>query len=181
MSLDQLLPILIPLFIAVPLMLLRNRNARRLHPERLWIIPLLITLLIGSGLYFNAFAETPGRAPVHLDVAAYGIMALGLVLGGLFGWWRGKMTEISRNAAGELYAKASALGIILILAVLVLRRGLNAALASNAAAWHLDAVAITDAFMVFVVGMIIMQRVEMYIRAKRIQAGEPDEATVQIA
>ena len=38
----------------------------------------------------------------------------------------------------------------------------------------LNALAITDAFLLLVVGMIVMQRVEMFIRARRIQAGAGD-------
>ena len=42
------------------------------------------------------------------------------------------------------------------------------------AEWGLNALAITDAFLLIVVGMIVMQRVEMFIRARRIQAGAGD-------
>ena len=45
---------------------------------------------------------------------------------------------------------------------------------SHAAAWHLNALAVTDAFLVFAMGLIVMQRVEMYIRARRIQSGGTD-------
>ena len=45
---------------------------------------------------------------------------------------------------------------------------------ANAAAWHLDAVVVTDAFMLFAIGMIVAQRVELYIRARRILTGGAD-------
>ncbi|MOA34573.1 hypothetical protein D3C78_1559520 [compost metagenome] len=51
---------------------------------------------------------------------------------------------------------------------------------ANAAAWHLDAVVVTDAFMLFAVGMIVTQRIELYIRARRILAGGSD-SHVEIA
>ena len=45
---------------------------------------------------------------------------------------------------------------------------------ANAAAWHLDAVVVTDAFMLFAIGLIVTQRIEMYIRARRILMGGTD-------
>ena len=41
--------------------------------------------------------------------------------------------------------------------------------------------AIMDAFLLFVVGMIVMQRVEMFIRARRIQAGAGDSHVNMVA
>jgi len=49
---------------------------------------------------------------------------------------------------------------------------------SHAGEWNLDPVIIADAFMVFAIGLIIAQRVEMYIRARRIQHGERDAHVV---
>lgn len=41
--------------------------------------------------------------------------------------------------------------------------------------------AITDAFLLFVVGMIVVQRIEMFIRAHRIQSGVGDSHTETVA
>jgi hypothetical protein len=41
--------------------------------------------------------------------------------------------------------------------------------------------AITDAFLLFVLGMIVVQRIEMYIRARRIQSGSGDSHTETVA
>ncbi|MNY80750.1 hypothetical protein D3C86_2219580 [compost metagenome] len=54
------------------------------------------------------------------------------------------------------------------------RAGLREVMQTNAAAWHLDAVAVTDAFMLFAIGLIVTQRIEMYIRARRVLAGGTD-------
>ena len=45
----------------------------------------------------------------------------------------------------------------------------------------LNAMAVTDAFLVFAMGLIVMQRVEMYIRARRIQAGGTDSHVEVVA
>ena len=43
------------------------------------------------------------------------------------------------------------------------------------------ALAVTDAFLVFAMGLIVMQRVEMYIRARRVQAGRLDSHVEVVA
>jgi len=61
------------------------------------------------------------------------------------------------------------------------RRDLSAFLEPHAAEWGLNALAITDAFLLFVVGMIVVQRVEMFIRARRIQSGAGDSHLATVA
>jgi hypothetical protein len=58
---------------------------------------------------------------------------------------------------------------------------MSAFLEPHAAEWGLNALAITDAFLLFVVGMIVMQRVDMFIRARRIQAGAGDSHVNMVA
>jgi hypothetical protein len=91
------------------------------------------------------------------------------------------MTTIEKHADGTLTAQASPIGLILIIAVMLGRRGLSAFLEPHAAEWGLNALAITDAFLLFVVGMIVMQRVDMFIRARRIQAGAGDSHVNMVA
>ncbi|MNN47672.1 hypothetical protein D3C81_1621030 [compost metagenome] len=71
-------------------------------------------------------------------------------------------------------AQASPLGLILVIGLFAARAGLREVMQVNGAAWHLDAVVVTDAFMIFALGLIITQRVEMYIRARRVLAGGTD-------
>ncbi len=54
------------------------------------------------------------------------------------------------------------------------RNTLRSVLEPHASAWHLNGLAIADAFLLFVVGMIVVQRIEMFIRARRVQAGGTD-------
>ena len=46
---------------------------------------------------------------------------------------------------------------------------------THAAAWHLDAAVVADALLLFAVGLIVAQRIEMYLRARRVQAGGMDD------
>ena len=170
MAPDQVLPIAIPMAILV-IILMRSRRPRRLHLNRMWIVPTLVVLGIGMGLYF-----TPHRP---FGPWAYSAFTLALVLGGLAGWWRGRTIDIYRDAGtGQLMAMPSPLGLVLIVGLLVVRRGLDTYLVSNADSWHLNAVAVTDAFMLFAIGLVVVQRIEMYIRGRAIMAGA-DEASGQ--
>lgn len=152
---------------ALVLVVLRNRRKRTLRPHLMWIMPALVLPLIGLGLWF-----TP-HAPFGL--LAYAAFAGALVLGALAGWWRGKTITIEKQADGVLKAQASPLGLILIVGLLAVRGGLREVMQSQAASWHLDAAVVTDAFLLFAVGLIVAQRVEMFLRARRVRAGGSDE------
>ena len=157
---------LIGIGVALAIILLRNRRKRTLRPHLLWIMPLIVTLAIGMGLWaVNAHPHFGPWAIVSF------IVALGL--GAFAGWWRGKTITIEKEPDGSLKAQASPLGLILVVGLFAARAGLREVMEANAA-WHLDAVVVTDAFMLFALGLIIAQRVEMYVRARRVLAGGTD-------
>ena len=158
---------LIGIGVALIIILLRNRRKRTLRPHLLWIMPLLVTCGIGYGLW--ATTQHP-----HFGPYAWIAFAAALALGCVAGWWRGKTITIEKEPDGSLKAQASPLGLILIIGLFAARAGLREVMQSNAAAWHLDAVVVTDAFMLFAIGMIVAQRVELYIRARRILTGGAD-------
>jgi len=158
--------------LALLIIVLRNRAPRTLRPEYLWVAPAIIVPLMGLAIWGTS--KTPGASDAPFAAGDWGVLALGLVLGGVAGWWRGKMTTIEKHEDGSLKAKASPIGMILIVVLLFGRRALGAFLEPHAAAWGLNATAVADAFLVFVVGTIILQRVEMYIRARRVQHGGTD-------
>ncbi|HEY0599988.1 DUF1453 domain-containing protein [Brevundimonas sp.] len=170
MTIEQLIPLIV-VAIVLPLVLLRNRKPRPLRPERMWIVPLLVVTMIGLGLW----------APIHFDpdhvpfaLVDWTLLAAGLALGVAAGWWRGKMVVIRKTADGGLEAQASPLGLILLVVLLLGRQGLRVVLEPHAAGWGLNVLAVTDAFMMLAVGLVVAQRIEIYIRARRILAGEPD-------
>lgn len=163
---------LIALVIMLPIILLRTRAPRTLRPKWMWVTPAIIVPLMGLALWGTSME--PGADHTPFDVIAWATLALGLGLGCAAGWWRGKMTTIERHADGTLKAQASPLGIILIIGLFLGRSALRSVLEPHAAAWHLNALAIADAFLLFVVGMIVVQRIEMFIRARRVLAGGTD-------
>lgn len=158
---------LIGIAVALIIILLRNRRKRTLRPHLLWVMPLLVTTAIGFGLWANT--QHP-----HFGPLAWIAFAVALALGGVAGWWRGKTITIEKEPDGSLKAQASPLGLILVIGLFAARAGLREVMQTNAAAWHLDAVVVTDAFMVFAVGLIVTQRIEMYIRARRVLSGGTD-------
>lgn len=171
MSPEQIGP-LIGVGIALVVILLKGRKPRTLRPQWMWVAPLLVTVLIGLGLWGMTYSPTADHSP--FGPVEWAMVAVGLMLGGAVGWWRGGMTTIFREADGTLKSRASPLGLVLIVGLLAGRGVLRGWLEANAAAWHINPLALADAFMVFVVGLVVMQRVEMFIRARRIMAGQPD-------
>ena len=105
---------------------------------------------------------------------SWAILALGAALGALFGWQRGRMTTIEKRPDGTLAAQASPLGILIIIAVLAGRQAMRPWLEAHAGDWHVSPLAMQDAFLMFAWAMVVTQRVEMFIRARRIQAGGSD-------
>lgn len=168
---EKLIPLLmIPIMLVV--LLLKNRRKRVLRPHLLWVMPAIVLPLIGLGLW--GMAQNPNMAHAPFGPDAWAVLAIGGLLGGLAGWYRGKTVTIEKEPNGSLMAQASPLGLILLVVLFAGRSLLRDLIESHAAAWHLNALAVTDAFLVFAMGLIVMQRVEMYIRARRIQSGGTD-------
>ena len=172
MTPEQIIPLaIIP--VVLMLVLLRNRRPRALRPQWMWVVPLLILTGIGTGLYFTPHAP--------FGPAAYAAFAGALVIGGLIGWWRGKTVTIQKTADGSLMAQASPLGLILIVGLVLGRTALRSVMESQAASWSVDAAVITDAFMLFAVGLVVAQRLEMFIRARTVLAGGTDSHLEAVA
>lgn len=154
--------ILIPMVIAVGIILLRNSRPRKLRIERLWIYPVVL---------FVALVGTLAAAPPPVTPVSIGLLVIGLLAGGAIGWWRGKLTNIIIDPeTHEMTASASAIGIALILVVFLVRFGMRDLLAQNAAQLHLPVVAAIDAVVVLGIGMMSVQRLEMWLRASRMLA-----------
>ncbi len=168
---EKLIPLLmIPIMLVV--VLLKNRRKRVLKPHLLWVMPAIVLPLIGLGLWGTAQNADLPHSPFGPD--AWAVLAIGGLLGGVAGWYRGKTVTIEKEPDGSLMAQASPLGLILLVVLFAGRSLLRDLIESHAAAWHLNALAVTDAFLVVAMGLIVMQRVEMYIRARRIQSGGTD-------
>ena len=149
---------LVPVLI-IGLVILRNARARHLKVERLWISPVLLLVLTATTF---SQQHMPTSIMIAGDVAA-------LALGATLGWWRGRFTKITVNSeTHDLTSQASPVGMVLILAIMVIRQGVRSYATANAGALHVSVVEVTDAFLLLAVGLVCAQRLEMALRANRL-------------
>jgi len=140
--------------------LIRWRRMRRVRPlriEQLWIFPALYAALAAYMMW---------RYPP--TGWGWAFCALALVLGGAFGWQRGKLMRIRVDPeTHEINQHASPWAVLFILLLIVVRTGARTMMATDNP-FHLNAMAITDMLIAFALGMFTMQRIEMYLRARRL-------------
>jgi hypothetical protein len=145
------------------LMFLRMRRMSKAQPlklERLWIVPAILAVAVAIAL-----SQAPPKGSDWLW------LALALVVGGGFGWLRGSTMAIAVDEETHaLNVRASPAGMVFLVVLLAVRFGLRSALTSNASTLHLSVALITDASLMFAVGLLSVQRVEMAIRARRLLA-----------
>lgn len=163
LSTGRALPYVVPLLI-LALILRRNLRARSLKMERLWVFPAILLLATGSAMY----SEPPPGLVSLIGFAA------ALAVGGLIGWYRGRLTRITIDpATHEFTSQASVAGTLLIGVVFALRYGVKMAMTSGDASslpvgGRVDVAGITDGLMLFAVGMMAVQRIEMYLRCQKL-------------
>lgn len=140
------------------LRLRRMSRARPLKLERLWILPAILT--VGAAAMLVQLPPHPRDWPW---------IAAAFVIGAGLGWLRGSMMAIEIDPETHaLNTRAAPAAVVFILALFAIRFGLRQALTTNAGAWHLSAALLTDAFILFAVGLLGVQRLEMAIRARRL-------------
>jgi hypothetical protein len=158
----QALGFLAAIGVALLILLLRNQRPRKLRIELLWIRPLIFLVLLVT----SAIATPPPLTPVSIA-----LMLGALVVGAALGWQRGRFIRIEVDPETHaLTSRASPVGMIFILALLALRLGLRSMLAQNAATLQVSAIAAADGLLVFVVAMMVVQGLEMWLRARRLLA-----------
>lgn len=145
--------------IVIALVAWRATRTRTLRVERMWIVPALI--LVGVGMSLRAQGAPTG--------ALLGAEAIALILGGALGWWRGRTTTITVDPATHaLTSRASPIGLLLIGGLFLVRVGLRGYASTHAAQWHVTPLQVADVFLLFAVGLVCAQRIEMWIRARRL-------------
>jgi hypothetical protein len=149
-------------FVVIALVItLRVRRMSRHRPlkvEQLWIVPAIFALITGF-LYWRF-------PPQGLTI----LWCLGaLAIGALAGWQRGRMMQIIVDPkTHEISQKASVWAMLFLLAMILIRYAAREIIALGNATWHLDVMTVTDVMIAFALGLISAQRLEMYIRAKRL-------------
>ena len=157
---------LIPIAVAAVIILLRNSRPRRLKIESLWLVPVIYLVFLALALY---------AAPPPLTLMSLAILAGALLIGAAIGWQRGRFTRIDIHPeTHDLTSRASPIGLIFIFAIILVRYAARDFLAGNASSLHLPVIAVADGFVVLVVAMLSVQRLEVWMRASKILAEARD-------
>ncbi len=152
---------LIPVVIALLVIGLRFRTLSRERPlriERLWIVPALYAVIAVA-----TFWSAP-PAPMTWAAAVSALMA-----GAALGWQRGRMMRITVDPATQAISQKGSLAAMAFIIVLVLVRSTaRSAEALGIPGVHFNVMTMTDVLIAFGLGMLTLQRVEMYLRARRL-------------
>ena len=144
--------------IIIVMMALRLRKAGRMRPVKLgclWIVPVLYLAVAAM-----MFVQLPPTGWVAIA------SCIGLLIGAAVGWQRGKMMHIhvdpETHALNQKASPAAMLFLVVLIVVRMLARGVIGAEGG------LSPAMLTDPLIAFALGMFTLQRVEMYLRARRL-------------
>ena len=163
------LQLFLPILILLPILYFRMRKLSRPQPlklTRLWIRPVIILLACALVL----FAPQPGTHLVrHFSVMDWGWLVLAGALGAIGGWHFGRIMKIEVHPEDGTLMTTGGQAAILVLVMLVLvRMALRTGVAMGGEIWHLDALLISDASIVFTAALFTVRSLEMFIRARRV-------------
>jgi membrane protein CcdC involved in cytochrome C biogenesis len=137
------------------LRMLRMSAMRPLKLGGLWVVPALY--LVVAALMF---VQLPPTGWVAIASAA------GLLIGAGVGWQRGKLMHIHVDPETHaLNQKASPAAMFFLIALVVVRMGAKSVLGQQGG---VSPAMLTDPLIAFALGVLTLQRVEMYLRAKRL-------------
>src|SRR5206468_9958144 len=144
--------------IVVVVMALRFRSMAKMRPLKLgslWVVPSMYVVVA-----VLMFLELPPTGWVAIA------SVIGLLVGAAVGWQRGKMMHIHVDQESHaLNQKASPAAMFFLIALIVVRAGARTVLGQTGG---VSPAMLTDPLIMFAVGMFSVQRVEMYLRAKRL-------------
>lgn len=144
--------------IIVVVMALRMRRMGKMRPlnlSSLWVVP-AIYLLVAALM----FVQLPPAGWVAIA------SAVGLLIGAAIGWQRGKMMHIEVDPESHaLNQKASPAAMFFLIALIVVRMAARSIIGEEG---DVSPAMLTDPLIAFALGMFTLQRVEMYLRAKRL-------------
>jgi hypothetical protein len=150
---------LVPLVIVVLVMALRMRRMGRVRPlriEQLWIVPALYLAVV-----VMLFVEKPPT------LGGWACAAFALVAGGFLGWQRGKLMRIHLDPETHALGQQSSMAGMIFLIALV---GVRYAAHDISGAMHMNLALMTDTLAALALGMFSVQRLEIYLRGKRMLA-----------
>jgi membrane protein CcdC involved in cytochrome C biogenesis len=153
--------------IVLAIRLKRMNVLRPLKLEHLWILPAFYLVLAATMFVF----QPP-------DGIGWPLCGLALVIGAALGWSRGRMIHVEVDPeTRRLSARQSPAAVLFIVVLIVVRQGLRAIVQQGGATgFHLGVATLTDMLIALALGLLTVQRVEMYLRAKRLLEASRDKA-----
>lgn len=140
----------------------RGSRARKLQVERMWIRPVIICTILALSIY----SQPPPMTPVILASLA-AVTALGV----LMGWYRGRMVRVSIDPVTHaLTSKASPWGMLIFLALMVVRIGARVVLGNEHDVMGVPVVVVIDGLTLLYAGNVVGAQVEVWLRAKKLLA-----------
>lgn len=144
--------------IIIIVMALRMRGMNRMRPLKLgslWIVPVLYFVVAAA-----MFVQLPPTGWVAIECIA------ALAIGAAVGWQRGRMMHIHVDPETHaLNQKASPAAMLFLVALIVVRMAARGIVGQEGA---VSPAMLTDPLIAFALGMFTLQRVEMYLRARRL-------------
>lgn len=135
-------------------------RARRLRLETLWLIPVLYAVVA-----VIIFWKMPPHGMAWLWCAIGGMVGAGL------GWMRGRMMAISVDPETHSLNQTTSPAAMLFIVALILARLLSRSLAASLdGPGHAGILLVTDILVAFALGFLSAQRIEMFLRARRLLA-----------
>ncbi|HUO02780.1 MAG TPA: hypothetical protein VMU31_08380 [Rhizomicrobium sp.] len=149
----------------------RMRRMMRPTPlklNRIWIRPMIFLV---AGLSVLVAAPPSANDWFWLALAA--------LLGGVLGWQSGRTMAIHVDPEnGTLMTRGSQAALIIMGLLIVVRLGLRTGVRMESAALHLDATLLSDISIVFVAALFGLRGLEMFLRARRVLAESPQNASL---
>ncbi|MGG4495353.1 hypothetical protein [Brevibacillus reuszeri] len=141
--------------IIVVIVVLLSLREKEIRPSRLWITPLLFIYLAFSSM-----------KQMDLSVGSLLLYLICLAVGLGVGAWRGKLEKVRLNSAtGKVTSQGSVAGVVLFLAVMLLRL-----LVGNWGAHH-ALVFLSTALLFIPLGSVISRRYIIYLKYKQLVEG----------
>ena len=141
----QLAPLIAPL-LALPFIILRHRRQREVHVAWLWFVPALVVF----GAVMTLIFQTPVGWALWLGCIA------ALIVGAGVGFWRGGQRELELSPEGRILSRSSPEALVLIIVIFVLRYA--ARTAGDAHLLPIDPRALSDLFLAFALGLVVVER-----------------------
>jgi hypothetical protein len=96
--------------------------------------------------------------------------AVALIVGAALGWQRGRMIHVAVDPeTHRLSARQSPAAMMFIVVLILVRFAMRAAMENGAASGlHIDLPTATDILIAMALGLLTVQRIEMFLRARRL-------------